>query len=164
MTEPRLSTVFDYSDLRLHPDGTRVYQRSTNLIPRIAVRTSRNNWIARDAGGLGNIRKFRTTKKTSQDLQVDEEAISLKTGTDSQEEGQGFKEQGKKRKVKRFDGRKAKRQKFFENYDYLNNDRSTPTNLAADAGTESFPHEPSSVRPSFQRLHKNLLSNNIIYL
>jgi len=151
MTEPRLSTVFDYSDLRLHPDGTRVYQKSTNLRPRIAkvaVRTSRNNWIARDAGGLTDIRKFKRVKETSQDPQGDEEFVGSKTGTDSpmpEDQGEGFKERRKKRKTKRFDGRKAKRQKFLENYDYLNNNVSTSSNLAPDAGTEYFPYEPSSV-------------------
>ena len=151
MTETRLSTVFDYSNLRLHPDGTRVYQKSTNLIPRIAksvVRTSRNNWIARDAGGLANIRKFKTT---SQHLQGDEEAISLRTGINSEDEENELEEEGKKRKAKRLDKRMPTRQKFLENYDYL-----------TDAGTDTFPYEPSSVRPSFQRLHIDSLSNNII--
>ena len=67
MTETRRSTVFDFSNLLLHPDGTRVYQKSTNLAPRIAkvaVRTSRNNWIARDAGGLSNIRKYKGDRKS----------------------------------------------------------------------------------------------------
>ena len=156
MTEPRQSTVFDYSNLRLHPDGTRVYQKSTNLTPRIAkvaVRTPRYNWIARDAGGSSNVRKFKGAKKTLQDLQADEEFISLETGTevpDSEDEGNG-------RKIKRWDGRTAKRRKFLEDYDYLNKDMST-----SDTGAEPFPYEPSSVRPSFQHLHIIFLSNNII--
>jgi len=144
MTEPRLSTVFDFSNLRLHPDGTRVYQKSTNLAPRIAkvaVRTSRNNWIARDAGGVSNIRKYKGTKRTLQDLQEDgEEFIDLRTGT---EEGTSPKPE-EERKTKRFDGRTAKRRKFLENYDYLDKNGSTSSNLAADTGTESFPYEPSS--------------------
>ena len=154
MTEPRQSTVFDYSNLRLHPDGTRVYQKSTNLTPRIAkvaVRTSRNNWIARDAGGSSNIRKFKGAKKTLQDLQADEEFINLETGTevpDPEDEGDG------RSKIKRWDGRTAKRRKFLEDYDYLNKDMSTP-----GTGEEPFPYEPSSVRLSFQHLHIIFLSN-----
>lgn len=149
MTEPRWSTVFDYSNLRLHPDGTRVYQKSTNLAPRIAkvaVHTSRKNWIARDAGGLSNIRKFKRPKKTLQDLQADEEYISLRTGTESPTPEN-------ERKIKRFDGRPTLRRKFLEDFDYLNKDRSTTTSLASDTGTESFPYEPSSVRPSSTFAH-----------
>jgi hypothetical protein len=154
MTEPRRSTVFDYSNLRLHPDGTRVYQKSTNLTPRIAkvaVRTSRNNWIARDAGGLSNIRKFTSTKKTSQDLQADEEFIGLRTGTESSKPED-------EHKIKRSDGRTAKRRKFLEDYDYLDKDRSTSTNLTSDTGTESFPYEPSSVRPFSTFAHSCLIT------
>jgi hypothetical protein len=173
MTEPRLSTVFDYSNLRLHPDGTRVHQKPTNVRPRIAkvaVRTSRNNWIAKDAGGHAIILKFRTGKKTLQDPQGGEdegdgESISSRTGTDSpgpEDEGQESKGQGKKRKVKRLDGRKAKRQKFLEDYNYLNRDPSTSTNLAADTGMDFFPYEPSSVCSFVQRFHTKLLSNNIM--
>lgn len=160
MSEPRLSTVFDYSELRLHPDGTRVYQKLTNVTPRIAVRTLRNDWIARDAGGIANIRKFKTIKKPSQDLE-DEEFIGLRTGTESpkpEDEGKG---QRNKHKVKRLDGRKAKRQKFLENYDYLNKDPPAPINLAADAGTDAFPYEPSSVRPFS---HKFLVQQHDIFL
>ena len=162
MTEPRRSTVFDYSNLRLHADGTRVYQKSTNLRPRTAkvtVRTSRQNWIARDAGGLSNIHKFKRAKKTTQDIQADEEYISLTTGTESPNpEGE--------RRIKRKDERPAKRRKFLENLDYLNKDRlgSTSTSLASDAGTESFSYEPSSVRPFFfKHLHLTFLSNNITF-
>ena len=157
MTEPRRSTVFDFSNLLLHPDGTRVYQKSTNLAPRIAkvaVRTSRNNWIARDAGGLSNIRKYKGSKRTLQDLQAEEEFIDLKTGTE--ESPMPEEEEEEERKTKRFDGRTAKRRKFLEDYDYLDKNRSTSSNLAADTGTESFPYEPSSVRPNFQRFCKFL--------
>ena len=147
MTEPRRSTVFDYSNLLLHPDGTRVYQKSTNLKPRIAkvaVRTSRQNWIARDAGGLSKIRKFRRAKKTSEDhLQADEEYISLRTGTESPMPDE-------EPRIKRKDERPAKRRRFLEDLDYLDKDRSTSASLASDTGAEpSFPYEPSSVRPFF---------------
>jgi len=140
MTDPRQSTVFDYSDLRLHPDGTRVNQKPklTPRITKVAVRTSRKNWIARDAGGLSNVRGFKKKRKTLlQDLQADEEFISLSTGT-------GSPNPDDERKIKRFDTRTAKRRKFMEDYDYLYKDTSTSTNLASDTGTESFPYEPSS--------------------
>ena len=153
MTEPRRSTVFDYSNLLLHPDGTRVYQKSTNIRPRIAkvaVRTLRNNWIARDAGGLGNILKIKNIKETSHNLQEDEEFPDLSTETDSPMP----EDEGTKRKNKRSDGRKAKRQKFSENYDYLN---TKSTSSSSDAGTESLSYEPSSV--CALSMHINFLSN-----
>jgi hypothetical protein len=154
MTEPRRSTVFDYSNLRLHPDGTRVYQKSSNLKPRsakAAVRTSRQNWIANDAGGRSNIPQFRRAqKKTLQDPQADEEYINLRTGTESPEPDE-------ERRIKRKDERPAKRRRFLEDLDYLDKDRSTSTRLASDTGTESFPYEPSSVRPSFQDFAHNIL-------
>lgn len=148
MTELRHSTVFDYSNLRLHPDGTRVNQKSTNLAPRIAtttVRTFSRNWIARDAGGPPTVREFTRTKRTLQDSQGDEEYISLGTGTEipNPEDGR------KGRKFKELDARTAKRRKFLEDYDYLNERIPSSTNLASDTGTKSFPYEPSSVRPSF---------------
>ena len=149
MTERRRSTVFDYSNLRLHSDGTRVYQKSTNLAPRIAkatVRTSRQNWIAKDAGGPSNIRKLKYTKRTLQDLQADEEYIRTESSTTMPDDDE--------RRVKQKDDRPSKRRKFLEDLDYLNKDRSTSTDLPSDTGVESFPYEPSSVRvPFFQHLH-----------
>ena len=162
MTEPRRSTVFDYSNLRLHSDGTRVYQKSTNLRPRlakVAVRTSRQNWIARDAGGLANIHEFKRAKKTSQDLQADEgEDINLASGTESTSPTPDDEP-----RIKRKDERPAKRRRFLENLDYLNKDRlgSTSTSVASNAGTESFPSEPSSVRPFLHII--TFLFNNITF-
>lgn len=153
MTEPRWSTVFDYSNLRLHPDGTRVYQKSTNLAPRIAkvaVCTSRKNWIAKDAGGLLNVGRFKHNKKPRRDLQGDEEYISLGNGIKSPEPED-------ERKIKRKDERPAKRRKYLQDHDYIEKDRSTSANLASDTGTDSFPYEPSSVRPSFSTFGHNFL-------
>ena len=65
MSGSRLSTVYDYTSLRIHPDGSRVNQSSRNLRPRIArvaVRDARGNWIARDAGGSAAIRRYRTVR------------------------------------------------------------------------------------------------------
>lgn len=95
MTEPRLSTVFDYSSLLLHPDGTRVYQKPT---ARAAVRTSRNHWVAKDAGGLGKIHKFKRTPKEdiSRDLQEDEEFDGLSAemdGFEPEDKGKVFEGQ-----------------------------------------------------------------------
>jgi hypothetical protein len=84
-------------------------------------------------------------------LQDDEEYISLENGTESPRppEDEGGEGEGGQRRIKRLDGRTAKRRKFLEDYEYLNKDIiSTSTNLAsAGTGTKSFPYEPSSVRP-----------------
>ena len=136
MTDPRLSTVFDYADLRLHPDGTRVYQKPSNFRPgivKVAVQNSRANWIARDAGGSGKIHKMRLRGKTkeqgaSQEPEGDDagaevaeaEEIEEDVEVDEGSDGQGKSSKGtKKRKAKTVDKRKAKRQKFATDYDYL---------------------------------------------
>lgn len=62
MNTRRRSTAHDHAALRLHPDGSRVLNSNTNLSSRRAknaVRDARLNWIARDAGGLGTIKKRR---------------------------------------------------------------------------------------------------------
>jgi hypothetical protein len=137
MTHPRLSTVFDYADLRLHPDGTRVYQKQSNLRPGIikgAVQNSRASWIARDAGGSGKIHKMRPRGKMKEQgasqepegedavvlvAEVEEEVEEdVEVDEESDEQGKSSKET-KKRKGKPVDKREAKRQKFAIDYDYL---------------------------------------------
>ena len=126
MTEPRKSTVYDYSDLRLHPDGTRVYQRSTNLRPKFAqctVEDARSNWIATDAGGSVRVPLFKRKKKVTLEGEwVGEmsENISACGSAGSQEVDDNI-ERGK-RKSRPQDHRKVKRQRFTKNDDYLAED------------------------------------------
>ncbi|KAK2464844.1 hypothetical protein APHAL10511_003143 [Amanita phalloides] len=60
MSDPRSSTVYDYTSLRLHRNGRRVAQSDDNYTlskyRRYAVKDSSGNWIAKDAGGLGTVR------------------------------------------------------------------------------------------------------------
>jgi len=169
MTHPRLSTVFDYADLRLHPDGTRVYQKPSNFRPgiiKVAVQNSRTNWIARDAGGSGKIHKMRPRGKVKETgasqepegqnagvlaAEVEEEIEEdVEVDEESDEQGKSSKET-KKRKAKPVDKRKAKRQKFAADYDYLLPKISGPneveTCIADDSinDVKSLP-EPSPVR------------------
>ena len=166
MTHPRLSTVFDYADLRLHPDGTRVYQKPRNLRPgiiKVAVQNSRASWIARDAGGSGKIHKMRPRGKmkeqgASQDpeeeaavlvAEVEEEIEEdVEVDEESDEQGKSSKET-KKRKGKPVDKRKAKRQKFAIDYDYLLPKSSGPheveTPMVNDSGEAISLPEPSPV-------------------
>ena len=169
MTHPRLSTVFDYADLRLHPDGTRVYQKPSNLRPgitKVAVQNSRAGWIARDAGGSGKIHKMRPRGKmkeqgASQEPEGEDAAVlvaeveeeieeDVEVDVESDDQGKSSKET-KKRKGKPVDKRKAKRQKFAIDYDYLLPESSglheveTPmVDDSADGEAVSLP-EPSPV-------------------
>ncbi|KAH7870494.1 uncharacterized protein C8R40DRAFT_1240395 [Lentinula edodes] len=62
MPPSRLSTVFDLSSLRLHTDGSLVQQTTKNNNLRSSKRTVRDthgNWMAKDAGGLTFVPKYR---------------------------------------------------------------------------------------------------------
>lgn len=153
MTDPRLSTVYDYSNLRLHPDGTRVYQKEVNFRPdlaKITVQGPRSSWIARDAGGSGKIRKSRTRVKNPLEQAKDDEQGEALDGSaeeeefpdideksDEDEEGEDEDESehhvGKKRKPKRFNPLVPKRQKFAADFDYLR-DASSSTQPPPHAG------------------------------
>lgn len=144
MTEPRKSTVYDYSDLRLHPDGTRVYQKSTNLRPKLAqgtIQDARLNWIATDAGGSANVPLFR--KKKGSGLQEDG-AISSDGEHFSVEADDDDVDRKGKRKLKRTDYRTIKRRKFLENDDYLAGDAAPPVAESSDANVLVLPY-PSPV-------------------
>jgi hypothetical protein len=56
----RRSTVYDFANLLLHSDGTRVRQSEANSRSngknKYAVKDHRGNWIAQDAGGLEHVK------------------------------------------------------------------------------------------------------------
>lgn len=147
MTQPRISTVYDLSNLRLHPDGLRVYQKDTNLRPdltKITVQGPRETWIARDVGGSG---KIPTNRKEVKDLEEEEEKEE-KDGSDEEEEefseidekqsdthedeeedeDEAGLKSGRKRKPKRSKQYAQKRQRFAADFDYLKGayDASSP--------------------------------------
>jgi hypothetical protein len=114
-----------------------VYQKPSNLRPgiiKVAVQNSRANWIARDAGGSGKIHKMRPRGKVKEqgasqepegeDVEVlvaeveEEDEVDVEVDEDSDEQGKSSKET-KKRKGRPVDKRKAKRQKFSVDHDYL---------------------------------------------
>ena len=119
----RLSTVYDYTSLRIHPDGSRVNQSSHNLRPRIArgaVRDSRGNWIARDAGGLATVKKYTSVRDEASDEESfdfgDVEVQKSNNGPGSQ----GNKRKGKAPHQRERNGRSAaKRQKFMNDFEFL---------------------------------------------
>ncbi|PPR06617.1 hypothetical protein CVT24_001724 [Panaeolus cyanescens] len=167
MTEPRRSTVYDFSDLRLHPDGSRVYQKDSNRqlwLANKVVQTANNTWIATDAGGSMKVSSFRSRVKNNT-KQGDDEAEEFnlddvsggeedqdegqEKGTSADEETQSGQKRGLKKKV---DGRTVKRRKFLEDFSYLGSpDVNTPSSQAA-APMELHPpiphHEPFPFEPS----------------
>jgi hypothetical protein len=129
MPDHRLSTVYDYSSLRIHPDGSRVNQSLRNLRPRIAkvsVQDPRGNWIARDAGGSAIVARHRTVR----DEVSDGEHFDF-GDAGSQNSGSGLqghsKAKGKAKETttgavgrRKRNGRPAaKRQKFNHDFDFL---------------------------------------------
>jgi hypothetical protein len=161
MNVPRQSTVYDLASLRLHTDGSRVYQSpSTNLKPRnakLALRDRRGNWIARDAGGTVKVPRWKNVPiSTTEDGSVEQEELSQsnfvepeleereKQGDEEDEEGD--EQNTLKRKPKRIDRRTAKRRKFAHDHSYLGE-------TAADANFSEesrFLPLPSSVSSSLR--------------
>ena len=161
MTEPRKSTVYDFSDLRLRPNGTRVYQKSTNLRPKLArstVQVARSNWIATDAGGSAKVPLFKKRKRVNPDEEEEEDkdgnvsASGPADGEDSSVEVDDDVDKKGKRKSKRPDHRKAKRQKFLQNDDYLAGVSTSDVGGSSDVNSSSLPH-PSPVSFILQSNH-----------
>lgn len=124
MAERRLSTVYDFTSLRLHRDGTRVRQNTLNLRPRtsrVAAQDSRGNWFAREAGGFGTVPTYRRVKFAEQSegtsaTNVREERF---TGPSTGDCRKAESDHGTAPNLKRRDGRPAKRVKFAHNFEYL---------------------------------------------
>ncbi|CAA7259403.1 unnamed protein product [Cyclocybe aegerita] len=169
MTEPRLSTVFDYSDLRLHPNGRRVWQQDANLRPKIAkvaVQTGRSNWIARDAGGVSDVKKFRRIPKPKnpfaevnaqeeeqgevfEGVEEEDEEVEVEQEATEENEEQGEQDTGvgQKRKRKRIDQQKGKRQRFMAYDTYLASEDYFPTPAPPPAESDAVARP--STTPNF---------------
>ncbi|KAF8180215.1 hypothetical protein BJ912DRAFT_929421 [Pholiota molesta] len=155
MTEPRLSTVFDYSDLRLHPDGTRVYQKASNRRPvlaKVTVQDARANWIAKDAGGSARIAKYRKRRRrTLLRRTCGQRETSRRGRRGAVRRGRSDTSQRRKKRAakKPPDQRQFKRRKFEASYEYLepHEPRAKSTDTAAisevPAISDTFPTEPS---------------------
>lgn len=148
MAELRRSTVYDYSDLRLHPDGTRVHQMDKNLRPRaaqIAVQAARSNWIARDAAGFATVQKHRSLKQAAR---VEEEDASMRVEGDQNEIGNDSESVDSEtsvnpRKRRHPNHRKSTfRKKFVKNEDYLVEEASPPILAPSEFGEPFLPNPP----------------------
>ena len=150
MTEPRRSTVYDYSDLRLHPDGTRVLQQSSNRrkqLAKVTVQTVQNQWIATDAGGSGKVPQF---KRKRRDASAEQEDFEDRLHS-SDEPTPGSATNGTsttaKRKSKGIDRRKAKRNKFRADDEYLAHEEGPSFVQPSSVSSKTlFLPEPSPVR------------------
>ncbi|KAF8076864.1 hypothetical protein FPV67DRAFT_1715388 [Lyophyllum atratum] len=142
MSGPRLSSVYDFSSLRLHPDGSRVQQNtSKNLRPRYAasaVQDPRGNWFARDAAGFGTIGRYRKVREEADGEEVD-------PGEDGQELS---RRKGKGKAKERIPGRRhnprpAKRQKFLHDLDFL-----APSTSSSSSSEYPLPSSVNTLCPS----------------
>ena len=129
----RLSTVYDFSSLRLHPDGSLVRQStSRNQKLRYAARVvqdSRGNWFAYDAAGSGKVGKYRKVQEEREEHE--EELNDIGEG----EEDELPKRKGKGKETETAeprDPRPAKRRKFLQDFDFLTSTASTAS-LHTDA-------------------------------
>ncbi|KAG6902203.1 hypothetical protein C0995_003035 [Termitomyces sp. Mi166 len=132
----RLSTVYDFSSLRLHPDGSRVRQ-STSKNQRLryaagVVQDSRGNWFAHDAAGSGAVGRYRKVQEKK------EEHGEEWNDVDEGEEDDSSKDRGKGKEKEisrqRHNPRPAKRQKFLRDFDFL-----TPTASTGFSSTDALP-------------------------
>ncbi|TFY75670.1 hypothetical protein EWM64_g8343 [Hericium alpestre] len=124
----RRNTVHDLAALRLHPDGSRVppnphpAETAHILHPRLShytAKDARGNWIARDAAGLGTVKKKR---KAVADETAEEDA-EVREGLDEGGEGQGqsVAEEGDEGGPRTKSGRRRaeKRRRFESDLDFL---------------------------------------------
>ncbi|KAG6917667.1 hypothetical protein DXG01_001642 [Tephrocybe rancida] len=133
----RLPTVYDFSSLQLHPDGSRVRQSTSNLKPRYAaaaVQDSRGNWFARDAAGLGTVGRYRKVRKESEK----DEAEAETNPDDAEYSPPGRKDKGKAKETtgRRHNPRPAKRRKFLQDFDFL---APGPSNATSPQGEQPLP-------------------------
>ncbi|KAI0371458.1 hypothetical protein BV20DRAFT_965196 [Pilatotrama ljubarskyi] len=128
MNPRRRSTVHDLAALRLHRDGTRVLNADTNRSSRrakYAVRDSRGNWIAQDAGGLGNVKQRRASSRPADDGDVSAPEEDKEVAEGPQASPKNDKGKGRARDEEGSDlddaanPRARKRRRFDEDLSYL---------------------------------------------
>lgn len=153
-TSQRWSTVHDLATLRLHRDGTRVKNSDSNLLSRrvkYSARDARGNWFARDAGGLGTVKRRRTI--TREDNNQEEEEFDLNAVSDSANEVNADKkdETGKADGTSTPPHKLRRRQlRFSEDMDFLSSAPSPNIGQALPGPNDS--PVPSSVRQHFANI------------
>ncbi|KAK7453532.1 hypothetical protein VKT23_011812 [Stygiomarasmius scandens] len=144
MTTPRLPTVYDFSSLRLHTDGTSVRQSERNInlrYSKLTVRDPRGNWIARDAGGLANVPQRYKARAVSE-RESDGENVPNENDRSNEELADA---ETRHYKTSRAEARAEKRRKFTHDFDFL-----TPVTTTSRSGSAS----PSRLEPPSSDLLK----------
>lgn len=77
MAAYRLNSVYDLTSLRLHPDGTRVLRPALGT----AIRDTRGNLIASDAGGTGTAPRYRRVREDTGGESIDLDDAGSRPGT-----------------------------------------------------------------------------------
>lgn len=132
MASQRKTTVYDVTSLRVRPDGRRVDQNATKH-PRTnrywapaAVKDSRGNWIAADAGGPSEVSRYVPRKRRRTEKEDDEEEDgNLDKGEDEEivSEEDELEDQpappSRKGKERMPDKRPSKRKRFKEDQSFI---------------------------------------------
>ncbi|KAK0443928.1 uncharacterized protein EV420DRAFT_1015296 [Desarmillaria tabescens] len=119
MPPRRRTTIYDFSSLRVHTDGSRVEQTNRNLRPvshKNTARDSRGYWTARDAAGRWQVKRRRRNSSPSEPEEGKGKQKALESG---EEEHIPLK----KRKTKRAE----KRRKFADDFSFLDVDVPAPS-------------------------------------
>ncbi|KAI0329637.1 hypothetical protein GY45DRAFT_1252446 [Cubamyces sp. BRFM 1775] len=128
MNPRRRSTVHDLAALRLHRDGTRVPNVDAADRPsrraKYAVRDARGNWIAQDAGGLGNVKQRRSASHPDGDEEQDgdeegEAATDEVSSSPRKDKGKGKAREDEGSEGEDLNPRARKRRRFDEDLSYL---------------------------------------------
>ena len=128
MNPRRRSTVHDLAALRLHRDGTRVPNVDATDRPsrraKYAVRDARGNWIAQDAGGLGNVKQRRSASHPDGDEELDgdeedEAAADEVSPPPPRDKGKGKAREDEGSEGEDLNPRARKRRRFDEDFSYL---------------------------------------------
>ncbi|KAI0658632.1 hypothetical protein C8Q70DRAFT_1045604 [Cubamyces menziesii] len=128
MNPRRRSTVHDLAALRLHRDGTRVPNVDATDRPsrraKYAVRDARGNWIAQDAGGLGNVKQRRSASHPDGDEELDgdeedEAAADEVSPPPPRDKGKGKAREDEASEGEDLNPRARKRRRFDEDFSYL---------------------------------------------
>ncbi|TDL30038.1 hypothetical protein BD410DRAFT_50512 [Rickenella mellea] len=116
MSTRRRTTVHDLASLRVRPDGTRVKNATPSLRSAAsAARDAAGNWIASDAGGKGDVPRWRKKKKRL--VEEQDEGGEVGGGDDGVVDGTRDEDEGEDTGPK--DPRAKKRRRFLEDLTYL---------------------------------------------
>ncbi|KAK0230175.1 hypothetical protein IW262DRAFT_1521264 [Armillaria fumosa] len=123
MPPRRRTTIYDFSSLRVHTDGTRVEQTNRNRRPvshKNTAQDSCGNWTARDAAGQWQVKRRRRNSSPSEP----DGGKGKQKALESSEEEHAIVQ---KRETKRAE----KRRKFVEDFSFLDVDVPAPVILGA---------------------------------